>query len=71
MNEWSEKLSFNLAISHLYYIVTTKLKSINEFWESTKTKKALWLVMLTTFGLKNSPYNGIVQKSLTSDIFFQ
>jgi len=43
---------------------------INEFKESTKTKKAIWLVMLTTHGLKNSPYNGLVQKSLTSDIFF-
>lgn len=43
---------------------------INEFKESTKTKKAIWLVMLTTFGLKNSPHNGLVQRSLTSDIFF-
>ncbi|MFZ1750881.1 MAG: ATP-binding protein, partial [Saprospiraceae bacterium] len=27
---------------------------MTEFKEATKTKKALWLVMLTTFGLKNS-----------------
>ncbi|MBK8623357.1 MAG: AAA family ATPase [Saprospiraceae bacterium] len=44
---------------------------IHEFKESTKTRKALWLVMLTTFGLKNGPYNGLVQKSITSNIFFR
>jgi AAA+ ATPase superfamily predicted ATPase len=42
-----------------------------EFKEATKTRKALWLVMLTPFGLKNGPYNGIAQKTLTAQIFFE
>jgi uncharacterized protein len=65
-----------IKFSNSEYTITkdynSKLRNkLNEFKESTKSKKALWLVMLTTFGLKNSPYTGIVQKSLTSDIFFQ
>jgi hypothetical protein len=42
-----------------------------EFKEATKTRKALWLVMLTPFGLKNGPYNGIAQKTLNAQIFFE
>ena len=65
-----------IKFSNSEYTITKdydiKLRNkINEFREATKTRKALWLVMLTTYGLKNSPYNGLVQKSITSDIFFQ
>jgi AAA+ ATPase superfamily predicted ATPase len=43
---------------------------IAEFKEATKTRKAVWLVMLTSFGLKNGPYNGIAQKSLNAEVLF-
>ena len=44
---------------------------MKEFSETTKTKKALWLILISTYGLKKGPYNGLVQKSLSSDVFFQ
>jgi hypothetical protein len=36
----------------------------------TKTKKSVWLVMVSVFGLAKSPYNDLVQKDLNKDIFF-
>ena len=65
-----------IKFSNSEYTITKdydlKLRNkMQEFKESTKTQKALWLVMLTTFGLKNGPYNGIVQRSITADIFFK
>jgi DNA-binding MarR family transcriptional regulator len=44
---------------------------VSEFKDATQTRKALWLVMLTPFGLKNGPHNGVVQKSLNAQIFFE
>jgi len=41
------------------------------FKEETKTKKAVHLLMLTTFGLTQNKYSGIVQKEITlDDLFF-
>jgi hypothetical protein len=42
----------------------------NEFRDETKTKKSVWLVMISVFGLAKSPYNDLVQKDLNKDIFF-
>ena len=43
---------------------------IGSFRDETKTKKAVWLVMISTYGLAQSPYNGLIQSSLTIDMFF-
>jgi uncharacterized protein len=45
-------------------------KKVAEFMDETKTKKSVWLVMVSVFGLDNSPYNNLVQKDLAMDIFF-
>ena len=45
-------------------------KKIAEFRQDTQTKKSVWLVMVSVFGLANSPYNDLVQKDLAMDIFF-
>jgi uncharacterized protein len=45
-------------------------KKVAEFVEGTQTKKSVWLVMVSVFGLANSPYNNLVQKDLGMDIFF-
>jgi uncharacterized protein len=45
-------------------------KKTSEFIEETKTKKSVWLVMVSVYGLANSPYNNLVQKDLNMDIFF-
>jgi uncharacterized protein len=45
-------------------------KKVAEFIDETKTKKSVWLVMVSVFGLDNSPYNNLVQKDLTMNIFF-
>ena len=37
------------------------------FQEETKTNKAINLVLLTTYGLKNNKYAGIIQKTVTID----
>jgi AAA+ ATPase superfamily predicted ATPase len=64
-----------IKFSNTEYTITreydTKLrKKISEFAEYTKTKKAIWLVMLTTFGLKKGPFNGVAQRALSMEIFF-
>jgi uncharacterized protein len=43
---------------------------IATFRDETQTKKSVWLVTLSTFGLDNSPYNDLVQKNLTLEVFF-
>ena len=41
------------------------------FAEKTKTKKALFLTMITTYGIKKNIYsNTLVQKSVTMDALF-
>lgn len=42
------------------------------FQEQTKTKKSLFLTMVTTYGVKNSKnYPGLIQKEVTMDILFE
>ena len=43
---------------------------IGSFRQVTDTKKALFLTMITTYGLANSPYSGLVQNSLDMNILF-
>lgn len=45
-------------------------KKVAEFIEETKTKKSVWLIMVSVFGLDSSPYNNLIQKDLAMDIFF-
>lgn len=41
------------------------------FREATQTKKALFLTLITTYGLESNPYSGMVQNSLTMDVLFE
>jgi uncharacterized protein len=44
---------------------------ITVFKAETETKKAVWLTMLTTFGINDNEYaRRLVQKSLTMDVLF-
>jgi hypothetical protein len=46
-------------------------KKVQVFAEKTKTKKALFLTMITAYGVKNNSYsNTLVQKSLSMDALF-
>ena len=45
-------------------------KKVAEFIDETQTKKSVWLVMVSVFGLAKSPYNDLVQKDLNMNIFF-
>ncbi len=46
-------------------------RKIAIFKADTATKKAVWLTMLTTFGLHENEYSRrLVQKSLTMDVLF-
>jgi hypothetical protein len=46
------------------------LNKVAAFKEESKTKKAVYLAMITTYGLKSSPHIGLVQNSLTMDDLF-
>jgi uncharacterized protein len=53
--EYADKLDHKIAV----------------FKEDTDTKKAVWLTMLTTFGLTDNEHaRRLVQKSLTMDVLF-
>ncbi len=57
------------------YLITKKYDEVLRnkiaiFSKENKEHKAIWLVMLSTYGLQQSPYNGLVNNSLTMDIFF-
>ena len=41
------------------------------FRSYTKTKKALHLTMVTTYGVKNNPYSGMIQNEVTLDDLFE
>ena len=41
------------------------------FLDITKTKKLVFLTMMTTFGLKDNEYSSIADNSLTMDVLFQ
>ena len=46
-------------------------RKIAVFKEETETPKAIWLTMLTTFGLNDNEYaRRLVQKSMTMDVLF-
>lgn len=41
------------------------------FREETKTKKAVFLSMLTTYGVKENEYSGLIQNNITMDALFE
>jgi len=42
------------------------------FQTQTKTKKSLFMTMVTTYGLKNeNSYRGLVQNEITMDVLFE
>ncbi|MCO6479214.1 MAG: hypothetical protein J5I94_21445 [Phaeodactylibacter sp.] len=49
-----------------------KLRSkLGAFRQATGTKKALFLTMITTYGLAQNKYSGLVQNSLEMDVLFE
>jgi hypothetical protein len=67
---------FEIKFSNEPYTITKayaeKLRQkIGVFKAETTTRKAVWLAMLTTFGLKKNDYSGsLVQHDLTMDCLF-
>jgi len=43
---------------------------MGSFREETDTKKAVFLTMITTYGLAKNQYAGMVQNDLTMDVLF-
>lgn len=46
-------------------------RKISVFREATATRKAIFLTMLTTYGLEENAYSGIAQNSLTMQVLFR
>ncbi len=46
-------------------------KRIETFRKNTKTKKAVQIVFVTTYGVESNQYSGIVQKQVTLDDLFK
>ena len=44
---------------------------IETFRKKTKTKKAVQIVFVTTYGVESNPYSGIIQKQVTLDDLFK
>lgn len=65
------KFSINNFAIHKKYAEELRNK-IGIFKEETKTRKAIFLTMITTFGLnKNNYSNSLVQNSLKMDVLFE
>ncbi|HHH52981.1 MAG TPA: ATP-binding protein [Bacteroidetes bacterium] len=46
------------------------INKIADFKEKTKTRKAIFLTMITTYGLKHNKYSGMVQNNITMESLF-
>ncbi len=44
---------------------------MGSFQEATQTKKAIFLTMVSTYGLAQSPYKGMIQNDLTMEVLFK
>jgi hypothetical protein len=44
---------------------------MTEFKEATKTRKGLFLTLISTYGLSNSKYAGMIQNDLKMDVLFK
>lgn len=44
---------------------------LGTFREETKSKKALFLTMISTYGVKQNQYSGMVRNNLTMDVLFE
>lgn len=66
---------FEIKYSLDNYLITSKYAKelrhkIAVFQRETKTKKAIYFTMLTTYGLFEDEHSGMVQNSLTTDNLF-
>ncbi len=64
-----------IKFSNAEYLITKKYdevlrNKVQAFRNHSKTKKAIWLTMITTYGLKLGPHNGTVQNAIVMDRFF-
>lgn len=50
---------------------TSLRNKLGSFREATGTKKSLFLTLLTTYGISDNQYKGMVQNDLTMDVLFQ
>ena len=70
INLFEMKFSINTFTIDKKYDAVLRNK-VDKFRQATKTKKALFLSLLTTYGLTPNQYSGMVQNDLTMDIFFE
>ena len=64
------KFSINDYTIDKKYAAELKNK-LTAFREETKTKKALFLTLITSFGLTKNTYTSLVQNELTMDVLFE
>ncbi len=65
------EMKFSLAEYSITKKYAAQLRNkIEDFRLSTNSKKALFLTMITTYGLKQNVHSGLVQNDLTMEIFF-
>lgn len=65
-----------IKFSNAAYLITKKYdealrNKIEIFKRDSKTKKVVWLTMITTYGLLNGPHNAVVQNNVEMDILFR
>ena len=58
------------------FVITQKYEAelrnkVEQFRSNTSTKKAIWPLFISPYGLGNSPYNHFFLKTLTMEIFFE
>jgi len=62
------KNNFNFKMSNIFIhlrLIENLRNKIVCFQEETKTRKAINILLLTTYGLIQNKYSGIVQKTIT------
>jgi ABC-type enterochelin transport system ATPase subunit len=65
-------MKFSINSFEITKVYSKELESkLSIFQQQTKTKKALFLTLITTYGVKNSSsYPGLIQKEITMDALF-
>jgi AAA+ ATPase superfamily predicted ATPase len=66
------EMKFSVNPFEITKVYSKELESkLSTFQQQTKTKKALFLTLITTYGVKNSSsYPGLIQKEITMDALF-
>ena len=65
-------MKFSIAPFKIDKSYAAKLRNkIGSFKTATKTRKSIFLTMISTYGVSNNLHASMVQKDLTMDVFFE